>query len=294
MSRELRLLGTDLDRTLLPNGPHSESPLARPRFRALCEANPDLTLVYISGRDKELVQRAIYAYMLPQPDFVISDVGTNIYDLRNGEWDLVTSWHEDIGRCWNGYTHGQLCQLLSGISGLRLQEYSKQNTYKISYYVGLKEDRSALDSHLSGLLRDKGVEASMVWSVDELAAVGLLDILPQRADKYHALDYLCQALSMPREAICYAGDSGNDLPLLVSDVPAVLVANAMSSVREEAKTLVEVSGNQDRLYFAQGDFLEMNGYYAAGLLEGVAHFFPEQRPVMAAVSLEGVSESRHD
>ncbi len=290
----LRLLGTDLDRTLLPNGPHSESSLARPRFRALCEANPDLTLVYISGRDKELVQRAIYAYLLPQPDFVISDVGTNIYDLRSGSWDLLTSWHQEIGQSWNGYSHAQLCQLLGGTAGLRLQEYGKQNTYKISYYVGLKENRSALDSQLSALLLEKGVKASLIWSADELAAVGLLDVLPQRADKYHALNYLCQQLAISPEAICYAGDSGNDLPLLVSEMPAVLVANAMSSVRDEAKILVEVTGNQERLYFARGGFLEMNGHYAAGLLEGVAHFFPEQLPVMAAVSLEGLSESRHD
>jgi hypothetical protein len=38
---------------------------------------------------------------------------------------------------------------------------------------------------------------------------------------------------------------------------------------------VRESGHRDTLYLAQGSFLGMNGNYAAGVLEGLAHFFPE-------------------
>jgi len=74
------LLCTDLDRTVLPNGPQPESDTARSRFAALA-ARPEVTLVYVTGRDQQLVRKAITNYCLPRPDYVISDVGTIIYTL---------------------------------------------------------------------------------------------------------------------------------------------------------------------------------------------------------------------
>jgi hypothetical protein len=38
---------------------------------------------------------------------------------------------------------------------------------------------------------------------------------------------------------------------------------------------VREGGHQDSLYLAMGSFFDMNGNYAAGVLEGLAHFFPE-------------------
>jgi sucrose-6-phosphatase len=281
VSDDLKLLGTDLDRTLLPNGPDSESAEARPRFRALCSKLKPI-LVYVSGRDKSLVQKAIYAYMLPQPDFVISDVGTNIYDLRAGDWQLLPQWHEHIGHDWNDFNHDQLLDLLSPIKGLRLQEYSKQNTYKLSYYFSLNADREKLDRQLSESLQQHQIQANLIWSIDEPAAVGLLDILPRQADKLHALNYLSELLEIPSSSILFAGDSGNDLPLLISEVPSVLVANAMGEVREEALKLAEMAGHGDRLYCAKGGLLGMNGNYSAGILEGAAHFFPQTIETISA------------
>jgi hypothetical protein len=67
----------------------------------------------------------------------------------------------------------------------------------------------------------------------------------------------------------FAGDSGNDLDVLASDIPAVLVANAEAGIRER------LSGKKGgALHIAKG-FLGMNGNYAAGILEGAAHFWPE-------------------
>jgi hypothetical protein len=73
----------------------------------------------------------------------------------------------------------------------------------------------------------------------------------------------------------FAGDSGNDLPVLSSSLRTVLVANAAEEVREEALHLSATRGTSDSLYLARGDFLGMNGNYSAGILEGVAHFLPE-------------------
>ena len=57
MSERL-LICTDLDRTLLPNGVQPESPGARRRFAALA-SRPEVTLVYVTGRHRALVEQAI-------------------------------------------------------------------------------------------------------------------------------------------------------------------------------------------------------------------------------------------
>jgi hypothetical protein len=56
---------------------------------------------------------------------------------------------------------------------------------------------------------------------------------------------------------------------------AILVNNAAEDVRQTAIHRLAEAGHNDRLYLAKGGFKGMNGNYAAGVLEGVAYFFPE-------------------
>lgn len=265
------LLCTDLDRTLLPNGSQSESPQARHRFGALV-SHPQIILVFVSGRNRRRIETAMKNYSLPKPDFVISDVGTNIYDLRGGEWQVWSEWQKEIAPDWNGFTHNQLSGLLSDFSQLRLQEISKQNTFKLSYYYPLHVDQQQMDGEMQRCLQEENIHASLIWSIDEPAGIGLLDILPKCATKLHALEFLQDGLGVSQLDTLFAGDSGNDLPVLASPIPSVLVANAMSSVAADAKAAAEAFGNSEALYLAKGGFLGMNGNYSAGILEGVAHY----------------------
>ena len=66
------LLCTDLDRTVLPNGPQPEPAGARRCFAAFA-ACPEVTLAYVTGRHRHLVEQAIHDYGLPRPDVVFSD-----------------------------------------------------------------------------------------------------------------------------------------------------------------------------------------------------------------------------
>jgi hypothetical protein len=84
-------------------------------------------------------------------------------------------------------------------------------------------------------------------------------------------------VGVDEKRLVYAGDSGNDLPVLTSGLQAVLVANAIPEVREQALNEVRKRGCPEKLYLAHGGFLGMNGNYAAGILEGLAHFLPETR-----------------
>ena len=281
MTAGLRLLlCTDLDRTLLPNGPQPESPQARGRFAALV-SDPGVVLAFVSGRDRGLVEKALVSYSLPRPDFVISDVGTNIYDLRGGDWSNWSQWEQEIAPDWNGLGAADLRQLLSGFKDLRLQERRKQNTFKLSYYLPLHQAPGDLEGPLQRCLQAEGVAASLVWSVDEPAGIGLLDVVPRRATKLHAVEFLQASLGATLEQTLFAGDSGNDLPVLASAIPAVLVANAMPRVAEQASAAAAANGHAEALYLARGGCLGMNGNYSAGILEGVAHFRPDLVPLFA-------------
>ena len=56
----------------------------------------------------------------------------------------------------------------------------------------------------------------------------------------------------------FCGDSGNDIEVLASPIPAVLVANSQPQVRELANGLARDGGHADRPV-ARGNFMGMNG-----------------------------------
>ena len=272
---EQLLICTDLDRTLIPNGPQSESPNARIYFAALA-GRPEVTLAYVTGRHRVLVQKAITYYRLPPPDFVIGDVGTTIYHTSpQQDWTRQKSWEAAIAADWGGHAHRDIKSLLAHIPDLRLQEGAKQNDYKVSYYVPLHSDRRYLSRMIESRLHEHGIAARLIWSIEEPTGIGLLDVLPARASKYHAIVALMEMHGFGMTDTVFCGDSGNDIEVLASPIPAVLVANSQTQVRETAVRLARESGCPDQLYIAQGGFMEMNGNYSAGMLEGIAHYHPD-------------------
>ena len=267
------VLCTDLDRTVIPNGAQPESPEARPRLRRLA-ARPEATLVYVTGRHKALLEDAIRAYDLPVPDYAIGDVGTTIYQVQDGAWRPWRAWSEEIAPDWQGHDGQAIAGLLADLDGLHLQEPEKQNDYKLSYYAPAGTRPDPLLAEIRERLEGRGIRASLIWSVDEAANCGLLDVLPAAANKLHAIRFLMRKKGFSDTRTVFSGDSGNDLEVLVSGLQAVLVRNAPDDVREEAMEKVAEAGYPQRLYVARGGFLGMNGHYSAGVLEGLAHFLP--------------------
>jgi HAD superfamily hydrolase (TIGR01484 family) len=268
------LVCTDLDRTLIANGPQPESAGARARFDALV-ARPEVMLTYVSGRHRRLITRAISTYRLPRPDFVVADVGTTIYEAGGRRrWRRSEAWEDRIAVDWNGKSRTELMELLNDLPDLRPQERSKQNRFKLSYYLPLTFERDRLDDEIRHRMERYGVNGRLIWSIDDPAGVGLLDILPARASKLHALEYLMRRHGFDLTDTVFCGDSGNDLEVLVSPIPSVLVANASDEVRAQALELADRNGHGAGLYAARGGLFGMNGNYSAGMLEGIAHFYP--------------------
>lgn len=279
------LLCCDLDRTLIPNGNAEESADARSRLARFC-AHPAVELALVSGRDLQLVLDGIDEWSLPQPDYIIGDVGTTIYAPRSqaghgdGDWIHWPAWTDQIAPAWNGLTHDDVTHLFADISAIRPQEPAKQGTFKASYCVDRQANQEVLDAELHGRLWRNGIDARLVWSLDEPADVLLLDVLPTSASKLHAIEFLIQHLAFDQRRAMFAGDSGNDLHALGSHINGTLVANAAPKVKARARELVRAGALGDTLYLAQGGLFGMNGNYAAGVLEGLVHYLPETREYM--------------
>lgn len=283
------LLCSDMDRTILPNGDQEESPGVRSVLRLLVE-RPEIQLAYVSGRDKHLIQKAISEYDLPLPDYAVGDVGTTIYELANDDWHPWDAWFDEITKDWNGLESEDLTGFLKGFDDLKLQEPEKQNRFKLSYYADENANGRQLVDQIQAYLSKQRFRSRVIWSVDEQRGMGLVDVLPQRASKLHAIRYLMDQKGYLKSRVVFCGDSGNDLDVLTSDIQAVLVKNASDEVRREALESVVKNGRAETLYVAQGNFMGMNGNYTAGVLEGLAHFEPDVHPwVEAAVSRLGVS-----
>lgn len=254
--------------------------MARARFARLA-SSPELTLAYVSGRHLGLVEQAMKEYDLPLPDWIIGDVGTTLYRHSGNGWLPWQAWEEHIGRDWPGLTASGLRPIFSSLSILTLQEESKQNRYKLSYYLPPDEATHAFQTEIRQRLTQNNLSANIIYSVDETANIGLLDILPARASKLHAIEFLMQHQGFCLGSTVFAGDSGNDLPVIASGIPSILVANATAEVIEQSLNLVREQNTGNALYLAEGGFMGMNGNYSAGILEGVAHFHPETLTWMA-------------
>ncbi len=267
------LLCTDLDRTLIPNGAAPEDPAARGLLHTLC-AHPGVTLVYVSGRDRQLVADALEAYALPRPAYAITDVGSTIYRLHGDTWQRLEPWLELLRREWPEGTVEQIKTVVDGVAGVVLQEPHKQNLFKVSYYVSLQQPTDDLRQKIAQTLSAAGIGANQIWSHDEVTRVGLLDILPTAADKYRAIRFLQKLLDFADTELVFAGDSGNDLQVINSDIPSILVANTAPDIKQAALDWARRRQRLGALYIARGAGPLASGNYSAGVIEGVCHFQP--------------------
>lgn len=270
------LLCTDLDRTLLPNGQAPEDPLARRRFGLVAQM-PNVSLAYVTGRDIALVEAAIAEYQIPVPDYIIGDVGASIYHATDNGWEPDSQWHQSLAHHWQDKSWQALLPIIEDLKELQLQDNQTDNAcpHKLSFFTKGESRPNDLLQRVEELLHEANFNSRIVWSFDETRDCGLLDVLPLGASKYHAIDFIRVQLKLDKEHCFFSGDSGNDLEVLESDIPAVLVANGTSDVRHLAIQNARTLGNSQKLYLAQAIDDQNNGNYASGILQGLEHFFPE-------------------
>lgn len=265
------LLASDMDGTLIPleSGAEWEREIAG--FNALVQAHPELLLAYVTGRHLQLAREGTRRHGLPEPDVYVCDVGTSVYRRLGDRWVRDEDYRRLLQNSWAGRTGGDIGVLLSDISGLTPQEKEKQGEFKQSYYLAADQAESMV-ALVRERLAGQGVAANLIYSVDPLTGEGLLDILPERAAKDHAVAYLRQSLPVSHHNLVYAGDSGNDLAAFVCGCNAIVVRNTAEPVKEQVRRIADQRRIGGRIYFARSP-------YVKGVVEGCFHFKLFQRNV---------------
>ena len=83
--RPARVLATDLDGTFIPLPDNTDNRDALSTFHQ-ARAQRQMDLVYATGRHLESTLAAMKEHHLPEPDWIVCDVGTSIHHRQNGAY----------------------------------------------------------------------------------------------------------------------------------------------------------------------------------------------------------------
>lgn len=237
-----RLFSTDLDGTLLGH------PAAATRFTEhWLQLPPDTRplLVYNTGRTVANTRALIAARDLPEPDFIIGNIGTELHDRGA---DFSSDFSARLQQHWNCSV---VDEFVGAIPGVQRQPPQNLSAFKSSW-IWVRAPRQEL-ARLQPRLADLGVEANVIYSCRYF-----LDVVPRQGGKGPALAWLADRLGIPLRAVLVAGDSGNDTSMFqLPDVHGIIVENALPELLGSALG--------PRTYVAFGAM-------ADGVLEGLAHF----------------------
>ncbi len=234
-----KLLICDIDNTLIGDDASLLQLLV-----LLEEHRHELAWGVATGRSLELTLEAMTDYNIPIPDILICSVGTEIYygpDLR-----MDKGWQNHISHLWKPE---EIKEALSGLDFLRFQEAERQRSLKISYYLDNEDDRL---ERIHQVLDERKLRCQVIYSHNQF-----LDVLPHRASKGRAVNYLKYKYEFLPRYVMVAGDSGNDADMLQGRARGLIVGNHSDELAHLR--------HAPRVYFSEGR-------YAAGIIEGLYHY----------------------
>ena len=235
-----RLIIADIDNTLT-----GDDDAMHEFFELIAQAEEHVGFGIATGRRYEDVLTLMEDYHIPQPEVLITSVGTEIYYGKNFTMDK--SWQKHIDFRWEPE---KIHEVLDDIDGLYLQDEHEQSTYKISY----KADFSVAPNvrAIRRIMRENGIRAKTIISLGMF-----LDVLPSRAGSGLSIRHMAYKWDFPLHHILIAGDSGNDEDMLSGNTLGVVVGNYSEELEKLRK--------YPRVYFAKA-------HHAAGILEGIQYY----------------------
>jgi sucrose-phosphate synthase len=236
-----RAIFSDLDQNLLTD-PKSLASF----INVMRENRKYATFGIATGRRLDAALRIMKQYGIPQPDVLITSLGTEIHYAPRLTADYA--WVRHIDHLWN---RNAVLRIFADLPGIKLQPRTEQSRFKISYYID-PEQAPGLEE-INILLHQHEQTVSVFMSFGQF-----LDIVPVRASKGFALRWFADQWGIPLEHILVAGGSGADEDMMRGNTMAVVVANRH---HEELSALTDV----ERIYFAKQP-------YAAGILEAIEHY----------------------
>jgi sucrose-phosphate synthase len=236
-----RAIFTDLDQNLLGD------PESLADFLAVMKVYRNCTTFGIAtGRRLDSALRMMKRYGIPQPDILITSLGTEIHYAPRLTRD--EAWTDHIDNLWQPRA---IDRILADLPGIKPQPKVERSRFKLSYYIdpahapGMDEINSLLHQHEQ--------TANTFLSFGQF-----LDVVPVRASKGFALRWCADQWDIPLENILVAGGSGADEDMMRGNTMAVVVANRHHE---------ELSGLEDEqyIYFAEQPC-------SAGILEAIEHY----------------------
>ena len=255
MNQNTKLLFADIDGTLiLPD--QTLSPAVSDMLKRLADAGHGLILS--SGRPLGSI-RKVYGYILEQIQtrfryaFIIANNGAQVYDCENQcnilEKRLDLPLVDALQKLADAYhVHIQTyteTHIIAAADDAETRSYLKRIILPVRICERLTDGLDIppykmLAMSLSGsdylmpfrkaLLSDYSDQVSTVFS-----GSGYLEIIPNGADKGNALRHVAGHLQIPIENTYSAGDSENDIPMLLAAGHGYAMANADASVQRQAK-----------------------------------------------------------
>ena len=243
------VLATDLDGTFLGG-----SDADRDALYDWIEAHRDTVgLVFVSGRDPDFIEELCGGGRVPWPDFVIGDVGTTIAQMKSRKVTPIAALEEEIAARW-GDLGARVRAALNGHPGLAVQE--TDFSYRVSYDM----DAKAFDDTAVAIIDALGADTL-------LSDNRFFDVLPRGISKGPSLLRLMGHLGVVQSRVLAAGDTLNDLSMLVAGTPAVAVGGA-------EQLLLDALPAAPHIHRAQA-------IGAAGIIEAISHF--DLHPSLAEV-----------
>ena len=117
------ILATDLDGTFLAGDPENRLKLYR-----LISAHPEINLVFVTGRGLESVLPLLSDPTIPQPDYIICDVGCTV--VHGVSQQAIHPLQGEIDDLWPGEQMVEAA--LASFEGLQRQEVPQER--RVSYF----------------------------------------------------------------------------------------------------------------------------------------------------------------
>ncbi|HLR38453.1 MAG TPA: glucosylglycerol-phosphate synthase [Chitinophagaceae bacterium] len=232
----MMLLATDLDGTFL-GGKNIE----KLKLYKLIREQNDIRLVFVTGRGMESVLPLLNDAIIPNPDYVICDVGATILNGRTLK--KVQPLQAQIGQKWPGNL--EVMNALKQVSGLKYQKVPQQR--RRSYYY---EEGTDIDK-VKALVTPLGCEVL-------LSKGQYLDILPQGINKGYSIKQLVSLMEIDPNQVLVAGDTMNDFSLFETGYKGVVVGAAEDKLSEATMEMEHVYHAEGR---GAGGISEAMGYF---------------------------------